>query len=96
MNLNQDKSSGPDNVSALMLKKLSNAFSVRISRILIKSYQKGQLPKAWKTAKVSPLHKVGSKLDIKNYRPVSLTSIVGKIMERLLREEILVYLINNK
>ncbi|CAF0977191.1 unnamed protein product, partial [Brachionus calyciflorus] len=55
-----------------------------------------EVPKYWKQANVTPLHKNGSKLESSNYRPVSLTSVPGKIMERIAREELVYFLIENE
>ena len=53
------------------------------------SYNTGSVPKEWKMAHVVPVHKKGSKENIENYRPISLTSLVMKTFERILKEEIL-------
>ena len=53
------------------------------------SYNTGSLPKEWKLANVVPIHKKGSNDDIKNYRPISLTCLVMKLFERILKEELL-------
>ena len=49
----------------------------------------GSLPKEWKLANVVPIHKKGSKDDIKNYKPISITCLVMKLFERILKEELL-------
>ena len=41
------------------------------------------LPDDWKSARVSPTYKIGSKDDCGNYRPISISSVVSKIFERL-------------
>src|SRR3981081_1021742 len=48
----------------------------------------GIVPQDWKDAIVSPLHKKGSKDKPENYRPVSLTSIVGKMLESIIKDHI--------
>jgi hypothetical protein len=48
-----------------------------------------QLPDNWKKANVTPLHKKGPKNLVENYRPISLTSIVCKTMEKFIRDIIL-------
>ena len=53
------------------------------------SYNTGCIPKEWKLAHIVPIHKKGSKEDIENYRPISLTSLVMKTFERILKDELL-------
>ena len=48
----------------------------------------GELPNEWKIANITPIYKKGKKADPNNYRPVSLTSAVCKMMERLVRDEL--------
>jgi len=55
-----------------------------------------KLASDWKVGNISPIHKKGSRQTPGNYRSVSLTSIVGKIMEQLIRDVITVHLVTNK
>ena len=64
-------------------------FAYPLSLILKVSYNTGSLPKEWKLANVVPIHKKGGEDDIKNYRPISLTCLVMKLFERILKEELL-------
>ena len=50
------------------------------------------LPTQWKHAYVTPIFKKGAKIDPINYRPVSLTSVVGKSMEHTLASQIMQHL----
>ena len=52
------------------------------------SFASGQLPQDWKLVNVVPVHKKGDKADIENYRPISLTSLVMKVMEKIVRDEL--------
>ena len=60
-----------------------------------KCLTEGVTPKSWKTATVSPIFKNGNKQDPANYRPVSVTSVVSKIMERLISQHIQQHIISN-
>jgi hypothetical protein len=54
------------------------------------------VPKEWKNAQISAIFKKGNKSQAKNYRPVSLTSVVCKIMEKLIRSHIIQHMKANK
>ena len=64
--------------------------------IFNKSLQLGILPNDWKLAEVTAIYKKGSKADRSNYRPVSLTSVCCKILESLIRDYLMSYLLDNK
>ena len=53
------------------------------------SYNSGLLPTDWKCANIVPVHKKGPKNYIENYRTISLTSLVMKTFERIIKEEII-------
>ncbi|CAC5400855.1 unnamed protein product [Mytilus coruscus] len=94
--LNGSKSMGPDNIHPLIVKSMAKIFSKPLTLIFQKSIDIGKIPKEWKDARVTPLFKnKGSKLDAGNYRPVSLTSIVCKTLEKVLRKEIIDHLVTN-
>ena len=59
------------------------------------SLSSGVLPTPWKVADVIPLHKSGSKLEPNNYRPVSILPTVVKIVERIVCEQLMTYLIDH-
>ena len=55
----------------------------------------GCVPQEWKQANVTPIYKKGSRSDVGNYRPISLTSVCCKVMERLVRHALLDHMICN-
>ena len=79
--LNPNKASGPDEIPAKVLKETANEIFPIIHHIFQQSYTSGQLPEAWKTALVTAIYKKGNKSDPANYRPISLTCILCKVME---------------
>ena len=60
-----------------------------------KLMEEGDVPNIWRMANVCPIFKKGSKGDPANYRPVSLTCVVGKVMESLIRDKIVEHLERN-
>ena len=95
VSLDPNKAIGPDKVHSRVLKCAADAFSVPLAIIFRMSYEKSRLPVVWKHANVTPLHKSGSRIEAKNYRPVSLTSVVCKVFERILKEVMLKHLLEN-
>ena len=60
-----------------------------------KSLKEGKLPEWWKRANVTPIFKKGCRSERKNYRPVSLTSIIYKILESFVMDGIMDYMMAN-
>ena len=86
---------GPDDLSVLLLKKCKQTLSKPIHMIWQHSMSTGTVPKFFKTLHIAPLHKKGSRAIAANYRPVSLTSHVIKIYERVLRKQMIAHLEEN-
>ncbi|EFP08668.1 hypothetical protein CRE_17803 [Caenorhabditis remanei] len=86
----------PDGIPALFLKNVCTAIALPLSIIFRESFRTSIVPTAWKTAIVKPLHKKGSRANPNNYRPISLTSSVGKVMEKLVRKQLTNYLNSNR
>ena len=76
--LNVSKSPGPDNFHPRIPKELSNELSEPLFLLFSKSLIDGVLPKIWKDAHVTPVYKKGEKCSTRNYRPISLTSVICK------------------
>jgi len=90
--LRPHKSMGIDQVHPFVLKACAVAMTTPITKILRQSLKEGTVPQAWREANVTPIFKKGSRVDAANYRPVSLTSVPCKIMERVVRETIIRHL----
>ena len=87
--LKTDKSPGPDSVHPRLLKELSESIVNPLCTIFNQSLNNRKVPKQWKNALISAIFKKGNKSQAKHYRPVRLTSVVCKIMEKIIREHII-------
>ena len=87
---------GPDKISSKILKDHSYSFSIALATIFNSSLQSGEVPSDWRMANVTAIFKKGAKGMASNYRPVSLTSIPCKLMESLLKDEIVDHLLRNE
>ena len=92
LSLDDKKSSGPCSVPTKLLKLSANELSIPLSDICNSSFREGSFPNKNKLAKIIPVHKKGSTKDVNNYRPISLLSIFGKIMEKLMATRLTNYL----
>ena len=72
-----------------VLKEVKNEIAYPLKVIFESSLEKNILPNDWKSGNITPIYKKGKKCEVKNYRPVSITSIVGKILESIVRDSII-------
>ena len=89
--LNISKANGPDNISNRILKFHANALAPSLAALINHSLSLGKFPDAWKLANIIPLFKKGDKQNVKNYRPVSLLSNIGKVMEKIVCKKLYEY-----
>ncbi|MES9905329.1 MAG: reverse transcriptase domain-containing protein [Sedimenticola sp.] len=93
--LKPEKSQGPDGINPKFIKETIDNISKPLTKIFQKSIEENSVPNDWRKANISAIHKKGSKKKAENYRPISLTSIICKMMERAIRDEIVQHMEEN-
>ena len=93
--LKPNKSPGPDTHHPRIFKEISDSIAEPLSKVFNKSLDEGKLPNKWKQANITPIFKKGEKDKPSNYRPVSLTSIVCKVMETIIRDLVVEHMTRN-
>ena len=93
--LKNSASPGPDNISPVLLKNCSATLSYHLAETMTESFVRGTVPDVWKSAVVIPIFKKGDKYAAENYRPISLTSIPCKCMEKIIAKEISEFLMTH-
>ena len=87
--LDPSKACGPNLIPARRLKEGAEEISHSLSRIFQLSSCSGTLPQDWISAHIVPVHKNNDKSNPSNYRPISLTSIVVKTLEKLVHRAVI-------
>ena len=93
--LKKDSAGGPDGINPQVLIETAEEICVPLKFIFQKSLDTGMVPHDWRTANITPVFKKGSKSEPGNYRPISLTSSICKVMERVLKGGIINHLDKN-
>ena len=95
-NLDSGKAHGHDSISIHILKICGSAIYEPLAIIFKQCVDTGIFPSEWKKGNIVPIHKKDDKQTLKNYRPVSLLPICGKILERLMFNEMFKFFIENE
>ena len=94
--LRVDSAGGPDNIPPIFLRELADVLCFPLSLLFEKSFASGQLPNIWRMANVTPIPKsANSSSKPTDYRPISLTCIVVKVMEAIVRDRLTNHLLVN-
>ena len=94
--LNAWKAMGPDEIHPAVLKNCSNEIAEPLRIIFRSTLDQGKIPNDWKKANVTPIFKKGLRSEASNYRPVSLTSQVCKVMEKIINSRIQEHIVENE
>ena len=86
--INTAKSVGPDGISPRILKEAANELTPVLTYLFNKSLSTGDVPDDWRLANIFPLHKKGPKNSAENYRPISLTAVINKLLEHIISSSI--------
>ena len=91
--LSNNKAAGTDNIRNEMLKQLGEGAKVHLLNFINQTWMKGELPSSWRTAIITPILKKGKPTEQpQSYRPISLTSCVGKLVERIINNRLYCWL----
>ena len=92
--LDINKAQGPDGINGSVLRNCSETLSYPLSILFNLVDNTGYIPQEWKVANVVPVYKKDDKNKVTNYRPISLTSLVMKVLEHIIYDELLCRTIN--
>ena len=90
--MSASKACGDDGITIAMIRMSFPVIAPHLLHVINHSIVSGTLPRAWKVAKVLPLHKAGSVSDPNNYRPISILPTVAKLTERVICNQLMAYL----
>ncbi len=87
--LDDTKAMGVDGIHPRVLSNCSASFAFPLTLVFMRAISTGDVPDLWKKSNVTPIFKKGSKVKASNYRPVSLTCVLCKVMESFIHERIM-------
>ena len=93
--LNHHKAAGPDQIKPLVLQRLRDVIAPFLQVIFQRSLDTERVPKDWSTVFVCPLFKKGDTSLASNYRPISLTSILCKVLEHIVATNVVSHIDKN-
>ena len=94
--MKDNNSPGVDEIPPKLLKKMVEQISTPLAKVFNLSIDEGIVPSEWKKANITSLFQNGSRNKPENYRPVSLTSVICKLLETLIRDHTVEFLVKYK
>ena len=79
-------------ISARLVRECVDLICIPICNIFNQLISQGIFPDDWKCTRVTPLFKLGDRNDVNNYRPISVISVVAKVFERIVYDQLYAYL----
>ena len=95
-NMKENKSTGVDGIAPKILKKTVEKMCTPLAHVFNMSLQEGIITLEWKEANIIPLFQKVSRNKSVNYRPVCLTSVICKVLETIIRDHMMDFLIKHK
>lgn len=96
VSLKNKKSCGYDGMSSMVIKSIAKAIHDPLLFLINRSLSEGVFPDKLKKARVKPIHKSDDKLDVAKYRPISLLSIISKLFEKIMADQLRKFLCSEK
>ncbi len=93
--INVNKSSGPDEIHPRILYEVRNELAYPLVKLYNLSLKSEEIPRDWQSANITAVYKKGKKSLVSYYRPISLTCILCKIMESIIRDRVMAYFFDN-
>ena len=95
LHIKSKSSTGHDNFSNVLIKKIIYHIAIPLTHIFNSSFVTGIFPDIYKIAKIIPVYKSGDKTSASNYRPISLLPAFSKILEKLISKRLFNFISNN-
>lgn len=89
ISLKLNTSPGPDNIHPRILFELRDVITPYLKCMFDMSLSEGKIPQDWQHSTITVIHKKGKKSSIENYRPISLTCVVCKVLESIVRDQLM-------
>jgi hypothetical protein len=93
--LNVNAKGGPDGIPPAFFSNCCEELSYPLSLLFTLSFEHSMVPDVWLKSFITPIFKKGNPCDSTNYRPISLTATICKLMETIIKDQLVQYLVNN-